>query len=213
MEPDAASVVSYRLFGWVRADDLAGHSMARVERHLGGWRFHGAEVVAPASGVFSCSFVVEVDDAWVTRAATVRALSDAGACGVTLIADDERRWWVDGVRRPDLDGCLDVDVAATPLTNTFPIRRLARALVGEEVTTQVAWVAVPSLSVGPVVQSYRRLPDVDGLATWEYRDDAHGRFALRVDEDGVVVDYEGFARRVAATPWRGGAGGGRPSTP
>jgi hypothetical protein len=52
-----------------------------------------------------------------------------------------------------------------------------------------------------VDQTYRRLPDVDGRAAWEYRDDAHGRFVLLVDDDGLVETYEGFARRVAATGW------------
>jgi hypothetical protein len=51
-----------------------------------------------------------------------------------------------------------------------------------------------------VDQTYRRLPDVEELAAWEYRDPRHGRFRLTVDTDGLVVSYEGFARRVAATP-------------
>ena len=67
-------------------------------------------------------------------------------------------------------------------------------------TTPIAWVDVPDLGVTRVDQTYRRLPGVEGLAAWEYRDPQHGPFRLTVDTDGFVVTYEGFARRVAATP-------------
>jgi hypothetical protein len=69
-----------------------------------------------------------------------------------------------------------------------------------QVTTPTAWVGVPDLGVTRVDQTYRRLPDVDGLEAWEYGDPQHGPFRRTVDTDGLVVTYEGFARRVAATP-------------
>lgn len=213
MALDVPADGSHRLLAWERADELAGHSMARVERRPGGWRVHGAEVVGGPSAVFSCSFRVDVDDAWLTRAVTVRVVDDDGEREVSMTAAASGRWRIDDARRPELDGCLDVDVAATPLTNTFPVRRLAHLVVDGEVRMPVAWVDVPSLAVSRVEQTYRRLPDVDGLAAWEYRDDEHGRFGLRVDEDGLVVEYEGFARRVAATPWQWAAGVQPPSVP
>ena len=51
-----------------------------------------------------------------------------------------------------------------------------------------------------VDQTCRRLPDVDGLEAWEYGDPQHGPLLVTVDTDGLVVTYEGFAGRVAATP-------------
>ena len=88
---------------------------------------------------------------------------------------------------------MDVDVAATPLTNTFPIRRFADLAVGESRTTPVAWVEVPSLRVLRVEQTYERL----GSRTWRYSDPQHGAFVLEVDSDGVVDRYERFAVRIA----------------
>lgn len=199
--PDDGSAASCRLLACERVDGSAGHSMARVDRHLGGWRCHGIEILAGPSEVLSCWFQVDLDEDWVTRAVTASAVDHQGERTVSMTADADRRWRVDGVHRPDLDGCVDVDVAATPLTNTFPVRRLGYLAVGQEVTTPVAWVDVLSLSVSRVEQTYRRLADVDRLAAWEYRDDAHGQFVLQVDEDGLVVAYEGFARRVTATGW------------
>ena len=178
---------------WRRTDEDAGHSLARVERRDGGWLFHGTEVLAGPENLLACSFRVEVDDAWATRRVEVSSVSAGGERRLLLTADDDRHWWRDGVRAPGLDGCVDVDVAATPLTNTLPIRRLASLAVGQQVTTPVAWVDVPALGVTRVEQTYRRL----GPSRWRYSDDAHGAFELTDDDDGLVVDYTGMATRVA----------------
>jgi uncharacterized protein len=182
-----------RVVAWRRTDEDAGHSLARVEPRAGGWLFHGTEVLAGPETLLACSFRVEVDDAWATRRVEVSSVSAEGERRLLLTADDDRRWERDGERAPELDGCVDVDVAATPLTNTLPIRRLAALAAGQEVTTPVAWVDVPALGVTRVDQTYRRL----GPAAWRYADDAHGAFELTVDDDGLVVEYTGMATRVA----------------
>jgi hypothetical protein len=189
-----------RLVAWERIDESTGHSLARVDRLPWGWRCHGTEVLAGPRELLSCWFRVDLDDGWVTREVVVGAVGETGERMLRLSADDERHWQVDGRHRGELDGCLDVDVAATPLTNTFPVRRLRGLGVGEQVKTPVAWVDVPDLGVTRVHQTYRRLPDVEGLEAWEYRDPQHGPFVLTVDAEGLVVAYEGFARRVAARP-------------
>ena len=195
-EPDSG----HRLVAWERVDESAGHSMAWVGRIPGGWRCHGTEVLAGPRALLSCWFHVDLDEDWVTREVVVGAVAGGGRRTLTLSADDQRRWTVNGRHDPDLDGCIDIDVAATPLTNTFPIRRLTGLDIGTEMTTPIAWVDVPGLGVARVDQTYRRLPDVEGLDAWEYRDPQHGAFLLTVDTDGLVVTYEGFAQRVAATP-------------
>lgn len=194
----AGTPASARLVAWERLDESVGHSMAGVERRPGGWRCRGVEVLAGPGELLSCWFRVDLDDGWVTRELVAGAVGSAGERSLLLAADDDRRWSVDGEHRADLDGCVDVDVAATPLTNTFPIRRLGDLQVGLDVTTPIAWVDVPTLAVTRVEQTYRRLPDVEGLAAWVYRDPHYGPFLLTVDDDGLVVSYEGFARRVAA---------------
>jgi hypothetical protein len=182
-----------RVLAWRRTDEDAGHSMARVERRADGWTCHGTEVLAGPGTVLACGFRIDLDDAWVTRRVEASAVAAAGERRVVLTADGSRRWWLDGARVPALDGCVDVDVAATPLTNTFPINRLASLAVGDSVTFAVAWVDVPALQVLRVEQTYRRLARL----RWEYSDRAHGAFELTVDEEGLVVEYTGFAVRVA----------------
>src|SRR5829696_715985 len=182
------------IVAWERADEARGFSIARRERLAEGWLFHGSEVLV-GEDTLSCTFSVLVGADWVTRRVGARAVSAAGESRRVLEAVDGR-WTVDGAPRPDLDGCVDVDIAATPLTNTFPIRRLAHLAVGERATSGVGWVDVPALRVTRVDQTCERLGDQRGLARWRYSDPLHGAVELTVDTEGLVVDYEGFARRI-----------------
>ena len=180
------------MVAWQRTDEDRGHSVARVERLPEGWLCHGTEVLAGPGATLACWFRVELDAGWAARTVEVWSLSEAGERRLRLRVDDDRRWWRDGSRAPDLDGCVDVDVAATPLTNTFPINRLAALDVGSSVTSPVAWVDVPGLGATRVDQTYSRLAE----RRWRYSDERHGAFELSVDDDGLVVDYTGFATRI-----------------
>jgi uncharacterized protein len=180
------------MLSWRRIDEGRGHSMARVERLEAGWLCYGAEVLASPQETIACNFTIWLDQHWATREAEVNSVSVAGQRRLVLRVDEAREWWLDGYPVPDLNGCVDIDVAATPLTNTFPIRRFASLGIAEHRTTPVAWVEVPTLHVTRVEQTYRRLaPD-----RWEYSDPTHGAFELSIDDHGFVIDYEGFASRV-----------------
>jgi hypothetical protein len=197
MDEHGPAASRHHLVMWQRVPPSAGHSLGRLARDDQDWLAHGAEVLLDGGDPVACRFEVRLDTAWRTRAVSVAAVS-SDVKRLEAHADVGRRWWVDGIERLDLRGCVDVDVAATPLTNTFPIRRLRDLAPGEAVTSPVAWVDVPALDVRRVDQTYRRLGPTghDGLDAWEYRDPLHGAFRLTVDRDGLVVDYEGFARRV-----------------
>lgn len=195
--PSRPDLPDIRTVFWVREPPVTGHCLARVEQLAdgSGWLTSGAEVVREDGRGLACSFEVRLDQAWRTRSARVRALAEEQG-EVSVLVDPEGRWWVDDHPRPDLDGCTDLDVAATPLTNTYPIRRFADLPVGASRTAPVAWVEVPRLVVHRVEQTYTRLPPVAGRAAWEYADPTHGAFTLTVDDDGLVVDYAGFATRL-----------------
>lgn len=123
---------------------------------------------------------VEADDTWVTRRAEVH-LDVAGSLRVrTLTHDGKGEWQIDGKARPDLDGCLDVDLGVTPATNTLPIRRVAASA-----DIDAAWVQFPSLDVSRLSQRYERLGD----RRWRY---SSGTFKamLETTAEGVVVRYQ-----------------------
>lgn len=94
--------------------------------------------------------------------------------------------------RPELDGCLEVDISITPMTNTLPINRLGLG-VGESAEIRAVYVELPQLEVSVMPQRYTR------LAERLYRYQSEGFQAdLTVDEHNIVVDYPNLWRRLHA---------------
>jgi uncharacterized protein len=95
----------------------------------------------------------------------------------------------DGEARPDLDGCVDVDISVTPLTNTLPIRRCHLA-VGDHTDLNVVYLDLAAGEVRPMRQRYAR------LAERRYLYESPGfSVELEVDEHDLVLDYPGYWRR------------------
>jgi len=190
--------VRHRFVAWNRLD-LSGSGVASVEFHAGKITFDAIEIVTARRSRYGVRLKVFADAEPRASSAYLFVIGERPWHSTEVERAENRTWKVNGRRRRDLDGCEDLDVAATPLTNTFPIRRLGLA-VGLERTIRVAWLDVPSLRVIPVEQTYRRLGPVEaqpGVEAWEYSDPAHGSHRLTVDEDGLVIDYEGLAERIA----------------
>lgn len=189
---------------WARTDLPQGLGIGTLTPRPDGYVLEAGETVVEEGEAFSTRFEVETDLAWVTRRVHVEVLSAHGPARIELTARDGS--WVrgDGTRLPDLVGCFDVDVAATPLTNTLPVRRLGLR-PGEHRDIAVAWVHVPSLAVRRVRQRYVRHGFANGLDHYTYTGPEHGQYRISVDTDGFVVDYEGLARRLPTpgTPGRG----------
>ncbi|WP_322409800.1 putative glycolipid-binding domain-containing protein [Microbacterium invictum] len=120
-------------------------------------------------------------------------LADLAIGGRALgLSFSDGRWLVNGEHRGDLDGATEIDISATPLTNTLPIRRLNLS-IGESADIDTAWIAVPDLTVVRDAQRYTRV----GERQWLYESrDSDFRATLMVDDDGVVLDYPGLFRAV-----------------
>jgi hypothetical protein len=139
---------------------------------------------------YTFSYTLTWDAGWQVRAVDARLLGDARA-PLQLRADGEGHWLTaQGEALPGLAGCIDVDFTASPFTNTLPIRRL-RLQVGQSAQLQVVYILVPALEVRPATQTYTRLD-----ATHYRYESGRFRVDLPVDEDGLVLDYPGFWRRI-----------------
>lgn len=110
-----------------------------------------------------------------------------------VLEHDGRGHWRD---RPELDGCLEVDISTTPLTNTLPIRRL-RLAPGESREIRAVYIDMPSLELSVMPQRYTRLDD----GRYRYQSE-NFQADLTVDEHGLVVDYPGLWRRLPAASGR-----------
>lgn len=144
---------------------------------------------------FRLRYEVRCDSQWRVRQVEADIMSDGR--GLSLSSNGEGRWLDEAGRAvPALDGCLDVDITATPFTNTLPIRRLALKR-GESADIDVAYITIPELQVTPDEQRYTfvEADDTCGRYKFEQRD---GGFTatLQVDAEGFVEEYPGLFRRV-----------------
>jgi uncharacterized protein len=145
-----------------------------------GYRLAGAVRIIRDGTPVEIDYQVDCAPDWTTRSGVV----EIPALDIDLrFRVDAGSWTVDGERRPDLEGCVDVDLGWTPATNTLPIRRLDSATDVPQ-TIRAAWLRWPELVILPSDQTYTRRRD----RLWTY---ASGEFTadLEVDEHGVVVDY------------------------
>jgi hypothetical protein len=172
------------------------HAGLGLEHLLLGEREADSVVLASDdAGAFRLGYRLAWDESWRLREADLAVAKTDATRALTLRADG-RGHWRDGDGRAlgELDGCVDIDIWPTPFTNSFPIRREPMA-VGERRAFRMAWVFAPDLTVRPQPQAYSRL--ADRLYRFENLDGSGFSAELPVDEDGIVLDYPGFFRRVA----------------
>ena len=145
---------------------------------------------------------VEGDARWNLRRVSVEQMD--GTSPPLVLASDGAGHWKDGdgAARPDLDGCRDIDIQASPFTNTLAIRRL-RLAAGESAEIRVAYITVPELDVRAFHQRYTHLHADGAGATYRYESlESDFRADLPVDADGLLLEYPGYFRRArsAARP-------------
>jgi uncharacterized protein len=176
--------------------DWPGLEHVVVSADAAGFRADGHLVLGPPVGPASVSYQLSCDADWRVTRLTVTAASVAGSRTLALSADHDGRWLADGQPRPDLDGCIDVDISLTPLTNTLPIRRLTWT-PGSAHELDVVYVSAPDLTARRVSQRYTLLDaDADDDAPLYRYESGSFRADLTVDGNGFVSDYPGLWRRV-----------------
>ncbi|OCP22134.1 MULTISPECIES: putative glycolipid-binding domain-containing protein [unclassified Ensifer] len=134
---------------------------------------------------YGVRYRIDCDAAW-----RVRDFSIATTDGkrLHLRSDGHGHWRTEaGIPLPLFDGCIDIDLAGTPFTNTLPIRRLG--LDRKAGKARLKMLYVPFDTLEPVVDGQHYTCLDDGRL---YRYEAEDRsFAadLPVDADGLVIDY------------------------
>jgi hypothetical protein len=141
-------------------------------------------------------YEIRVDAGWRVREADIDMWAP-GLHQLKLRSDGCGRWTdATGDALTDLNGCVDIDITATPFTNTLPIRRI-RLESGEGETIMVAYIRVPELSVEPAKQRYTCLERGSDGGLYRYEGLDTGFVSdLPVDPAGLVLDYPGIFRRL-----------------
>jgi hypothetical protein len=171
---------------WQASD--GGSEVCVLERAGRGRRLRGTVLTHEAKRPIELRYAVTVDSAWATTDVEVLV---AFAGGDLREVAELGALWAGSERPPEYGDCVDVDLSFTPATNTLPIRRLGLD-VGGEAEIHVAWLVWPELEVRPVRQRYARL----AKDRYRYTQDDFSA-ELVVDDEGLVLDYEGLWLAVA----------------
>ena len=137
---------------------------------------------------FTCDFN------WAVRTLDIET-TDGKA--LSLDGDGHGSWRTrSGEKRTEFDGCIDIDLAGTPVTNTLPIRR-ERWQAGQTHRFTMLYVPFDSLSPRRDEQTYTCLEEA---RRFRYQATERSFEAeLLIDEDGFVLDYPTLFRRVDQT--------------
>ena len=180
---------------WQHLEARSGFEVAYFQRLADGWAVDGTTAAVEDGRTWIVTYSIGLDIAWVTRSARITARSKSGYRETLLAADGAGTWLINGEPAPQLDGCLDVDLESSAMTNTLPVHRLALA-AGERADAPAAYVRALDLTVARLEQAYRRIAGNGPRQRYDYAAPAFG-FTSRLvyDESGLVLDYPGIARR------------------
>lgn len=145
---------------------------------------------------FRVHYKIICDIKWQVREVAVRLL-DRNERAVSLASDGFGNWRNEfGEPVSELQGCFDVDITATPFTNTLPIRRL-NLRPGESSEIKVVYFTIPEMRVTVEAQRYTCLEAGSAGGKYKFESLADGFTAvLTVDADGLVEDYPNLFKRV-----------------
>jgi len=177
-----------------RSEEVPGFEHVRIDEGHPEWTVFDSMFVREHDGTIRRGgYTLIVDKGW--RVLELRLMVEQAPGSMTalhVMASGDGRW-VDADQNPIpvLDGCIDIDIQWTPLTNTLPIRRL-ELMDDREQDIRVAYVALPDLTIQPVSQWYTRVDD----GTVRYRSETRSEgVAITVDDDGFVVEDPGAFHR------------------
>lgn len=184
--PDVAT--NGQLVQWSSWDGAFGHDVTiRWENH--GWVVQG---VAERERI---EFVIRMNASW--KMSQFLLFRDLPQPDLWLGTDGSGRWGeINGAHRPELDGCMEVELACTPFTASLPVRRLGLS-DGLAAEIMVAVVDVDTLQVERRRREYTRVGEFE----WSVRDDDAGTTTqLQLDRYGLVMDVAGTWRRLDDSP-------------
>lgn len=180
---------------WQHLGARAGFEVVYFQPRGGGCHIEGWTTAIEDGGAWAVEYAVQLDATWATRTARVRGRSLAGLCSTLLEADGRGRWLVDGKIAPHLDGCLDVDLESSAMTNALPVRRMSLP-VAARAAAPAAYVRAVGLAVERLDQTYARTPGEGTRRCYDYSAPAFDfKCRLVYDESGLVLDYPGIAVR------------------
>ena len=152
---------------WRHGDGREGFEVVSITVSDASYRLDGHTAAVEAGQAWVVRYVISLDEDWVTKGARVWGWSSTGHRELWVESDGSGRWHVNGTPAPEYDGCIDVDLESSSVTNTIPVHRLDLA-VGQ--SAEVPAVYVRALDLGPerLDQHYLRADDDGAHQRYDY---------------------------------------------
>jgi uncharacterized protein len=180
---------------WSHLGDHVGFEVVHLRTTEGGHVLTGTTAAVADGQPWIVDYEIRIDARWRTRTARVTGRFDTGSSTRFLAADGDGRWKIDNEPAPYLDGCMDVDLESSALTNALPVHRLGLG-IGAGAQAPAAYVRAGDLTVARLEQLYTRTSDQDGGERYDYAAPAFDFTARLVyDGAGLVLEYPGIAVR------------------
>ena len=174
----------------VRWRDAGGQGLEHLVLQWVQGEIEARSVILCGDGQRAFTWSATIDLNWHTRRLIVEEVG--GDNRLELTSNGTGSWMRGSAAFAELEGAIDIDLSASPFTNTLPIRRLDLE-IGRAAEIVTAYVAFPELTVQPDTQRYTRL----GPRSWRFEAvDEDFEREITVDEMGLVVSYPGLFERV-----------------
>jgi hypothetical protein len=182
---------------WRHRGARSGFEVAYFAARGDGCGIEGWTTAIEDGATWAVEYAIEVDAAWATRSARIRGRSAGGSCATMLEADRPGHWLAGGKPARHLDGCLDVDLEASAMTNALPVRRMGLP-VAAAAAAPAAYIRAVGLAVERLEQTYLRTTDQATCQRYDYTAPAFD-FSCRLvyDQAGLVLGYPGIAVRAS----------------
>src|SRR5204863_4784858 len=100
-----------------RAIYWPGHEACSLYQNNSEWRLEGTAVFLHERQTCRLSYLIACDASWHTRSAVVSGWVGDEDVNLELSVDAFQGWEVNGVAKPAVDGCIDLDLNFSPSTN------------------------------------------------------------------------------------------------
>jgi hypothetical protein len=180
---------------WMQWNNL-GMEQLHIENSVVGINADGVVVGIREGKPFRVRYQIDTDLQWRVQHLKVELLN-RNSRSLQLKSNGAGHWQKeDGTPIPALDGCVDLDLSATPFTNTLAIRRLALQ-PGEVQELSVVFLAIPEMEFRAVPQRYTCLETNSQGGIYKYEGLVRNfSVELLIDRDGLVIEYPNAFRRV-----------------
>jgi len=181
---------------WLHQGLRSGFEVSYFATEPNGIRIEGTTTGFQDGTAWIVSYDIELDQLWRTRRARVTTKTAVGSIEQQAESDGEGHWMIDGDNAAHLDGCLDVDLEASAVTNALPVHRLSLA-PGEHAAAPAAYIRLAKRKIERLDQLYTRLDDQEGRSNFDYQAPTFEfRSRLAYDKAGLVLDYPGIGIRI-----------------